>query len=279
MNALPPDQVLAAINALPSMPAVVSELMTQLDDDDVDLDVVARKIGVEPGLAARLLRLANSSFYGLQKQVTTLDEAIAVLGLRSLRSLVATAAVMGKLPIDQHSAVAFEPYWRHAVGTALCARGIATHRGLDPESAYLAGLLHDIGRLVLATRFAPRYKDVLARQLADDIPLVQAENAELGLDHAMVGAALARHWNFPEPIRQAIAEHHDTSHPALDTMVMVVHAADSLAHAMDFEGAENAMVPPIQQCAWDRLHLREDELRAVASQADQSFAYASSMLH
>jgi putative nucleotidyltransferase with HDIG domain len=278
MIALTPAQVHAAINALPSMPAVVSELMVQLDHDDVNLADLARKIGVDPALTVRVLRLANSSFYGLKREVRTLDEAVAVLGLRSLRNLVTTAAVMDKLTVNPDSALAFEAYWRHALGTALCARGIATRKGLDPESAYVAGLLHDIGRLALATLFSGPYKQVLERQAIDDIPLVQAEHATLGLDHAMVGAALARHWNFPESIRQAIAEHHNTSQTELDTLVMVTHAADALAHALDFEGAQNAMVPPIQQSAWDRLQLREEDLRAVASQADQGFAAACGML-
>jgi len=278
MTPLPPEQVLAAIDTIPSLPAVVTELLLQLDDDDVDLARVGRKIAADPALTARVLRLANSSFYGLQRQVATPDEAVAVLGLHNLRRLVATAAIMGKLPIGPDSAIAFEPYWRHAIGTALCAKGIAAQIGRNPKSAYVAGLLHDIGRLVLATRFGDRYKRALQRHRADDMQMVEAEKAELGLDHAMVGAAMARHWNFPEPIRQVIARHHDTDRPALDTMVMVVHAADSLAHALDFEGAGNALVPPIQQHARDRLELHEEQLRAVADHADQEFALACSML-
>jgi HD-like signal output (HDOD) protein len=94
----------------------------------------------------------------------------------------------------------------------------------------------------------------------------------------MVGAALARHWNFPEPIRQSIADHHDADRPGLDALVMVVCAADALAHALDLEGAENAMLTPTAQGAWDRLELREKQIRTVAVQANQEFALACSIL-
>ncbi len=278
MTPLPPEEVLAAINTIPSLPAVVTELLAQLDDDHVDMACVARRIAVDPALTARVLRLANSSFYGLQKQITTPSEALAVLGLHNLRRLISTAAIMGKLPIEQDSAIAFEAYWRHAIGTALCARGIAAQKGINPESAYVAGLLHDIGRLVLAIRFPERYKGAMEHHRACGIPMVEAEDTVLGLNHAMVGAALARHWNFPEPIRQAIAEHHDVDRLPLATLVAVVHAADALAHALDFDGTENAMAAPIPQGTWDRLELHEEQVRAVADQADQEFALACRVL-
>ena len=287
-----PD-VLKKIHALPSLPAVVLELLASLDQEEVNLDLLARKISLDQALTAKTLRLANSSFYGMQRQVTTISEAIAILGLQSVRNLATTAALVGSLGGDVADTFDFMAFWRHAIGTALCARSLAVQLGLNYEQAYIAGLLHDIGRLVLATQFTKPYAAAMAWRDAhqrsqdqqDDVASsmsdIRAEQAVLGLDHAAVGEALARHWKFPDPIRQAIAHHHASDAPAMSAMARVIHVADTLAHALESPlraGAVAMQIPTVPQAIEQQLGLTDAMLLAVLQDADGQFDGACSVL-
>lgn len=278
MRHLATEQVLAAVSALPSLPAVVSELMADLQSDGINLDVLAAKIAMDPALTARLLHLANSSFYGLPRQVDNVTDAVTLLGLRNVRSLVTAAAIMGKLPLDAGSAIGFGSYWRHGIATALCAQKIAGVLGLDPDRAYVAGLLHDIGRLVLASQFARTYRSTLEHHVCRGVPLVHAERLELGLDHAMVGSALAAHWKFPESIRLVIAEHHNSERADLDPMVGVVHLSNEMARALEHAHSDGDRLGAIPCDAWQRLGLTEFDVCTIFTQADEALALATDVL-
>ena len=277
MTGLTLAEVLKTVNSLPALPAVVLELIASLDDDNVDLDTLASKIALDQALAAKTLRLANSSFYGVQRQVTTVHDAVAVVGFRALRNLATTAALVGALGTGRNPSFGFLAFWRHAIGTALCARALALQLGLNSEAAYTAGLVHDIGRLVLATRFADAYESVVARRYADDGYLVDAERAVLGLDHAMVGESLARHWKFPDTILQSTAHHHNPGVCA-EPLAMVVHIADAIAHALDLSQDPEDLVPEVSDRNLQMLGMNAQRLAAVFRDVEKNFEAASSVL-
>ncbi len=278
MNTLVVTDVLKKIQALPSLPAVVLDLLASMEQPEVDIDTLARKIALDQALTAKTLRLANSSFYGMQRQVTTVSEAIAVLGLSSVRNLATTAALVGALSSPGPGGFDFMAFWRHAIGTALCARSLAAQTGLNPEQAYVAGLLHDIGRLVLATQFSTQYAAVTALRAASDSYLLDAERAVLALDHAVVGAALAQHWKFPELMQQVVAQHHDIGLPGVPELALVVHLADAVAHALDFSMADDDLVPLVADATWLRLGLDEQKLRQTFRDAERQFDAACGVL-
>lgn len=180
MNMLTRSQVLEAVDSLPSLPAVVLELIASLDDDDddADSDVLAGKIALDQALSAKALRLANSPFYGLRREVMSVRDAVAVLGFRTLRNLATTAALVDAFGRNGNPSFGFLAFWRHSVGTALCARSLVSHLGMRADVAYTAGLVHDIGRLVLATRFADAYGDVMALGLNGDHLITVFQAAE-----------------------------------------------------------------------------------------------------
>lgn len=277
MTMLTLPEVLKAVNSLPSLPAVVLELIASLDDDDVDIDTLAGKIALDQALSAKTLRLANSSFYGVQRQVTSPRDAVTVLGFRTLRSLATTAALVGALGAGGNPSFGFLAFWRHAIGTALCARALALQLALNSEAAYMAGLMHDIGRLVLATRFAGAYASVIARRRADDCYPVDAERAVLGLDHAMVGEALARHWKFPEAILHSTAHHHNPGVSA-EPLAMVVHVADAIAHALDLSDDPDDLVPEVSDQSLQMLGLDAQCLIAIFQDVEKKFEATCSVL-
>lgn len=265
------EATLAGLRDLPALPLVVSELLASFDDPDVELGALAAKVANDQALAAKTLRLANSSFYGLQSKVRTISQAIAVLGFDSVRALVVGAGVIGSFPASSARDVDFDAFWRHAIATALCARALGRHVGRNPELSFVAGLLHDLGRLVLVTRFPDHYAEVLARRKLDDCDLMQAERAVLGIDHAQVGRALAQQWHIPEQICRAIANHHHPMRQDDGELPAVVHVANVIAHGLDLAADEDELVPSLVQGAWDSLRLDPAALRAVFAAAEAQF--------
>jgi putative nucleotidyltransferase with HDIG domain len=279
MNTVALDEVLRRIHNLPSLPTVVMELLASLGEDDVNIDALALKIAQDQALTAKTLRLANSSFYGMANRVTTIHEAIAILGFRTVRSLATTAALMGTF--SGHSRTSFNatPFWLHSIATAVCAKELAKHLDLNPEHAYIAGLLHDIGRLVLISQFQPHYEATMADRALHDGHLLDAEQAVLGLDHTVVGQTLTQHWKFPEAVQQAVASHHAPSSLDLPPLSVVVIAANVMAHALDLSQDPDDLVPPIPTGLWLQLGLKEKTLRNVLTNAEKQFEGASLVLN
>lgn len=274
MTPLTLEEVLADIRQLPSLPAVVGELIRTLDNDAAGIDQLAEGIAKDQSLAARALRVANSPFYGIQHKVASIHDAIVILGFRAVGSLVMAASVTSYFTPPPE--MAFDPmrFWRHGIGVALCARALAREVGLDPEAAFTAGLLHDIGVLMLLTTRPEHYAEVLAARRERDCHLVEVERELLGFDHATAGAALADRWRLPEEIVRAVALHHapgpgreSSVRPALDD---IVHVANILAHALDLAEDPDALVPPLDVAAWRRLGLDESTLKAILPGIEQA---------
>ncbi|WP_310384204.1 HDOD domain-containing protein [Roseateles sp.] len=233
MNTLTMDLVLSKVNALPSLPALVLELLASIDQEDSNADALADKLSQDQALTAKTLRLANSSFYGMPHQVTSMQQSIAILGFRTIRSLATTAALIGAFPSAAGAGFDMGGFWRHAYATALFARELAPTLQVNPEQAYTAGLLHDIGLLVLVTQFTDHFAAVLAFQSqADQTPLLEAERATLGLDHARIGHALTSHWKFPEALQHAVTDHHQPAAPDEPALISLVRCAVALAVAI-----------------------------------------------
>ena len=147
---------------LPSLPAVVMELLGSIDQEDVDISVLAKKVSHDQALTAKTLRLANSSAYGLQVKVTTIQQAITFLGFQTTRNLIIAAAVTGCFPEGQCAGFDDKAFWRHSIATAACAKVLARRMRFNQDYAFTAGLLHDIGRLVLVSSFPALYAQAIA---------------------------------------------------------------------------------------------------------------------
>lgn len=278
MSALTPEAILLKINNLPSLPTVVMALLASMGQEDVNVEALANTIAQDQALTAKTLRLANSSFYGMAKQVTTLHEAITILGFRTVRSLATTAALMGAFDGKNSVSLNVTPFWRHAIAAAVCARVLARHLSVNPDYAYTAGLLHDIGRLILVTQFQAEYEATMAYRVAHDCSLLEAERAVLGLDHAEVGLMLTQNWKFPEELQQALAQHHAAQAMGLPTLTVLVMAANTIAHALDLSLDPDDLVPPVPHGLWQQLGLPDPVLLDVFQQTEQQFEAASSVL-
>jgi putative nucleotidyltransferase with HDIG domain len=278
MSLLEADALASGLEDLPSLPAVVMELLDSIDQEDVDISVLARKVAHDQALTAKTLRLANSSLYSLQVKVTTIQQAITFLGFQTTRSLIMAAAVTGCFPAGQCVGFDDRAFWRHSIATAACARVLARRMRFNQDYAFTAGLLHDIGRLVLVTRFPAQYAQVLAASAGAGLHLPDAERSLLGVDHVAAGVALARHWSFSGTMLQAIAHHHDPEAQGAGFLATIVHVANAIAHALDLAGEENELVPAVSSVAWTALGLSEESYLHVFRETELQFEEMSAIL-
>jgi putative nucleotidyltransferase with HDIG domain len=270
--------VLIHLQSLPTLSSVVLDLLNSVDQDDIDLATLARKISHDQALTAKTLRFANSSFFGSQSKVTTIQQAISLLGVQSVRHLIMASALTGHFA--DGNCAGFDPraFWRHSLATAVCCKVLAMHLHLNQDYAFTAGLLHDIGRLVLVTCFPAQYAATLAYRNRHDCHLLDAEQAVLGTDHVEIGRALAAQWNFSEIIQKAIAGHHTPDAFGHGSIASIVHVANAIVQALDLGGAADDMVAPLSQSAWDGLGMHEEDYARIFRETELQFEAVSQTL-
>jgi putative nucleotidyltransferase with HDIG domain len=265
------DEIVQQVRDLPSLPAVVMELLSNIDEENIDISVLAKKVAQDQALTAKTLRFANSSFYGTPSKVTTIQQAIALLGVANVRNLITAAAISGSFPENQCAGFDFKAFWKHSMATAVCAKLLARHLHINSDYAFTAGLLHDIGRLVLVTRFPEHYATAIAYRVEHDCYMLDAERAVLGIDHVIAGHALALHWHFSDIMQHAIVGHHEPEKTGTNQLVSLIHVANSIVHALDLSNVEDDLVPPMSLLAWNNLGLNEETYQLVFRQTVLQF--------
>ena len=265
------DDVIRQIKDLPTLPTVAQEMLSNLDDDHTNLDVICEKVALDQSLTAKMLRLANSSYYGANSKVVTLQQAVGLLGLQSVKELILMASIESSFPTSNCLNFDAKAFWRHSVATAISAELISRTLKMKHDFAFTAGLLHDIGRLVLVSRFPDDYQQVLAYREQEDCSLLDAERAVMGIDHVVVGWLLAKEWEFSDAIQDAIRGHHQPDDKNLNSIASVIHVANSIVHALDLSKTEFDLIPPISQHAWDTLALSEAEYLSIFRETELRF--------
>jgi HD-like signal output (HDOD) protein len=235
------DALLKRPNALPTAPKVAAQLIATFDQEDVDTQMVAKCVAGDPVLTARLLKLANSSFFGLTRSVSNVNEAMNVLGLVKVRALVIGAI------LDQnfHSVpgMRLEQFWRYSGNTANLARHIALPIRVDENTAFTAGLIHAIGELIMHVGMPEEMMKI--SEITEPLGLrrAAAELQAFGYCYADVGAELARNWRFPKPIVNAIQyQLAPFDNDVYEPIAGVIHLAAWRARAVELELDEQAMI-------------------------------------
>ncbi len=224
------------------LPQVTSQVLRMVDNPDLSPRQIGALIERDAGLASKLLKTANSAYYGSPGKIKTVSQAISVMGLSTVRSIIISQAYQQMTAVrgasKRFDRVAF---WQHSLATAVSARVLAKLKGWrDPEEAFLAGLMHDLGRLVM-DRFLPNeFDQTLTLALESTIPLIDAEREVLGYTHIEVGELLGEQWNLPTPLREAIRTHHSAPSYEQCPLGCIIYTANVLAHQVGF-----ALPPPV----------------------------------
>jgi putative nucleotidyltransferase with HDIG domain len=224
-----------SIQELPTIPETLNRILDLLEDPDSGARDLAEVMRSDPPLAAKILRLANSPLYRKQRTLTTIQEGVAVLGYRTVRQVALCVSVISTLAgecAERGSPLDYRQLWRHGVTVGTLAGQLARLRGgLDPETVFTAGLLHDLGKFVLVLEFPGTYGSLLAERRREGRRLAEMERRELGFDHARAGEELANAWNFPVELAEPIGAHHDLQPPSVPAAVVAL--ADDLGNRLD----------------------------------------------
>ncbi len=274
---IPPEALQRCLGNLAPLPQATLDALQALRDESQGSEACAEMLGHDPALAARALRLANSAFYGVPGRVTHLRDAVHLLGRRTLSSLLTVALLASQVEARAGAPLSTAAFWRHALGAAFAARGIAEALHLDAELAFVTGLLHDIGRLTLVAHFPRELRAAIQLAQGTDQGITEVEEEHLGTSHVQVGAMVALHWRFPPGVAQAIALHHAPVAAAEGRASLsdVVHLADAVAHALDLNADPHERVPPLDPGAWERIALPPRVLLPVLRAAERGVAELS----
>ncbi len=195
---------------LPSLPAVALRVLELARQNNPSLASVAQVISSDPALTAKVLKTINSSFYGLPHQVGTINRAIVLLGMQTVKTLALGFSLAGSLNSNKSAKFDYVRFWRQSLFSAVAAHTLAKSLYIkDPEEPFLIGLLTDIGTLAMHRALGEEYDQLLAACQGDQVELVRLSREKFDLDHAQVGGAMAEHWKFPPAVVEPIRQHHD----------------------------------------------------------------------
>jgi putative nucleotidyltransferase with HDIG domain len=201
-------------DSLPSLPTLYFELARELESPEVSIKRVSQIIAQDPAMTAKILQLANSAFFGLRRQVSDSSQAVFYLGVDRIQHLFLFIHLFSHFDPSACGGFSIDDLWKHSVATAVVAKRIAHSERADKktmEAAFTAGLLHDIGKLMLASQHPHRYRKVMVYAKEHEVPFWEAERELMGASHAEVGAYLLGLWALPDPIVEAVAFHHQPS--------------------------------------------------------------------
>ena len=228
------QEIVNGVDALPEMPQVAMRVSQMMEDPNVSADQIGEVIKVDPGMTSQILKLCNSAAYRLKRQVSIIKEAVAILGFKALKSMVYT--IISKVALDRPvSGYSLDEgdLWYNSLTCAVYARHIAQReRFVDPELAFTAGLLRDIGKIVLGQHVGANYPEIEQLAVSQQLNFHEAEEQVLGFSHSMVGQRVAEKWKLPDTIVKVIRYHHKPiAFPeGLDskerTLITIVHLAD-----------------------------------------------------
>ncbi len=260
------EQIIERAGDLPALPKAVSRVLALTDDPDMDLSEVAEAIQTDPALSAKILRISNSPYYGMRQYVGTLKLALVILGAREIRNIVLGVAVFDALRTRKTASMLAGDFWKHSFETAAFSKKFGEYLKLTVHGEdFVAGLLHDIGKVVLMRQFEEEYAPIYAETRGWGDALCAAEDEVFGFTHAEAAAALASYWNFPRTLVDGLMLHHPKpSMPlreAVDpSLAAIVRLANGTLRERGLEEDAAAQTSVGDAEAWEALSEQSPEL-------------------
>lgn len=275
-------RVLKRVKDIPSLPQFVVDTLKKLDDPKSSASDVADRLSKDEGLVIRILRLANSAYYGLPRRIVSVTEAIALLGFKTVKSIVLAASVY-KFMDSSFSGYALDRglLWKHSLSVAFAAKHIARKCKVEEEEAYVAGMLHDLGKIVLNDFVRFGYGIIVRLVEEQQVPFMDAERQVLGFDHALVGGLILEQWNLPESYMAAARYHHEPEayeeqQGVIRSIVDVIHVANVLCLMLGIGVGADGLQYYLSENALERLDISDveelmSEIVDLISQVDEEF--------
>lgn len=276
------DDILRNVERLPMMPKAVMEIIRCIDDDNISIESLVEQVSHDIGLASSILKMANTHRFSMHGGIATVHDAVMLIGFKQIRDIACMVGLMDGF--QQHKPTSFDyaSFWRHSIGVGVCASEIARHvvnkkLGLNPDVAFISGMLHDIGQLALTVAAPNEFHIAMEYRASHNCQLFEAEQAVLGMDHAQVGAHLARKWEFPQTICDAIGKHHSPDVPPTSPMPDLIHISEVLCHALEL-GSMGHIMPPLSEHALFRLNINFLQVKPYFAQIECEYRNVTLML-
>ncbi|MGE4554383.1 MAG: HDOD domain-containing protein [Desulfovibrionaceae bacterium] len=259
-------QVLA-LKDLPTLPQVLNEVSKLVEDPETSTDAIAKLISRDQVLSAKVLKMVNSSVYGFPGRIGTVQHALVLLGFNVIRGIIVSTSVFDIM------VQAMQGLWEHSLGAATACTLVAKRAGFDnPEEYAVAGLLHDLGKVVAAVQLPELHARVLDEVRNADVCYIEAERRVMGFGHDRINNWLARHWNLPGTIREAMDHHHNPEGaPTYPDYACVAHLGDFLVRAFEFGNPGDDHVSYLSAKAVSRLGLRMADLEQIMDELSEQF--------
>ena len=263
-------QAIEAIRALPTLPSMLTQILATAADPDASAVDLSRHVVSDQTLSAALLRLVNSAYYGMNRRVDSITRAIVLLGFFEVRNLTLAATTFTKFPANG-SGFDRTQLWRHSLGAAIAAERLARVSGHEPEGAFVAGLLHDIGKVVFDVLYSDSFREASRLAHVNKVLVVEAERDLFSLDHAAAGGMLAEHWQLPRTVVDSIRRHHDGDGAAFDAPLTALAAmADFVVYEAGLGESSNGRSPSLPEAAAQTLGITNEQWRSVADHMAES---------
>ena len=249
---------LRKLEGLPTLPPIVQRLNRMIEDEKTSIHQIADLIEKDQIITTKILRLANSAFYGFPKKVSTVQNALMLLGINIVKVLIITSSIFDIIYKEDVN------LWEHSIGVAACSKILAEKLELkEPQEVATAGLLHDLGKIVEKVSFKEDYKKILELVQNNKDPL-KAEKEILGIDHAEIGSFLMRIWNIPDRLIEAVDAHHELEKAKkFKKEAAIVHLSNVLVHARGYGSSLYKKVPLLQEKALRILKLNIFEIKEI----------------
>ena len=259
-------KITQSIIGLPTLPAVITQLISLIDNPKTSARNVAQLISTDQALTAKILKLANSAFYGFPREIATVDLAVVVLGFETVKSLGLSVSVLERfVGTGGNSAFDRQKFWEHSIGCGVAAKLLAAKlRYRIPGEAFAAGILHDIGKLILSQYFSSEFSEILEMAERENLYIGRAEERVLGVSHADVGGWLAERWNLPKQLEDAIAFHHAPGRMSGGAeLPSLIHLADFLCRRERIGDGGGATFPTLDPASLRSFGIHEEPRSAL----------------
>ena len=256
-----------------SLPKIHFELQEALSDPDKTFQDLGEIIGFDPALSARLLKIVNSPFYGFPSRIETISHAVSIIGMDQLTDLALATLVIHQFRGIPNNLFNMEKFWRHSMACGVAARSIADFRGeKNVERFYLAGILHDIGRLVIFKKEPALARDAFYRSKERQENIYLSEQKLMGFDHADVGRELLKAWKLPPRLVEAVGCHHQPQNAkTFPVDAAIIHTADYIVHVMNVGSDAEFSEPRLYPKSWEIIGLSADDFEFMKDKVKQQY--------
>ncbi|MFO8085843.1 MAG: HDOD domain-containing protein [Desulfobacterales bacterium] len=264
------DHLIEKTLRLETIPDIYYKIIAAINNPEASLDDISQIVSKDITLSAKVLQLVNSSFYSLRQKVDTVTWALALIGTNQLMNIVSGVSAVSLFKNIPSQIVNMASFWEHSIACGTTARLLAGlfNRRTDVERFFVAGLLHDIGRLILVQNLPAPCLDLFKQARKEEIFLFVAETDKFGMDHAHIGAKLALHWNLPETLADMIQDHHLPGKEKVFSETSIINLADIIVNALEIGTSGEFFVPVIEPRVCDELNLNKDILQPVVNQLE-----------